>query len=115
MKVLFLAYPSENYTITNDLISYLFSKLKNPSISRIINFIDFDRAGRKSAYTAKRDYDIDYVFLTNGELGLPNNNAKDITDYVEKHSIEEAVNLINFYIKYYIIDGNSEDGEADYF
>ena len=116
-KVLFIAYPSENYIVTTEFVAYLLSLLKYPSIEYIINFIDFDRAGRKSAKATNDKFGIRYVFLTNGELGLPSNNAKDITDFVAKHGVKQAVSLIEFYIKYYILNGREteEVGETEYF
>lgn len=113
LTALFIAYPSENYILTTNVIMFLYSKLNIPNPNRIINFVDFDRAGRLTAYRANREFGIPFVFLTNGELGLPNNNAKDITDFIEKYSPKEAVGLINYYIENYIINGRIEEEDSD--
>lgn len=98
LKVLVTAYPSENYMMTDDVFYWLFDKLKEKDVTSIINFLDFDRTGRRTSKHCKDIYGIPYVFLTNGELGLPNNNAKDITDFIEKYGKSDAITIINQFI-----------------
>ena len=97
-SVLVIAYPSENYVITEDVVNWIYSKLKEPSIDRILNFLDFDFTGRKSARYANETFGIPFVFLTNGEFGLINNGAKDLTDFIEKYGLSAAASIIDAYI-----------------
>lgn len=100
-NILFIAYPSENYIINDDVVNWLLSKLKEPDIDNIINFVDFDRTGRKNTYRAYNEYGIKYVFLTNGMFGLPNYGSKDITDFIEKYGVKAAFSIINELINTY--------------
>ena len=108
----FIGYPSENFILTYDIVSWLLSKLRVKSVTRIINFTDFDRTGRANAYRAYDEFGIPFVFLTNGELGLPNYGAKDITDFIEKYKLDASYSIIKEYIKYY--EENIRTEENDY-
>jgi len=100
-QVLTVAYPSENYTMHDALYEWLINKLKDPNPTNILNFLDFDYTGRKSSRIAYEEYGIPYIFLTNGEFGVINHVAKDISDFVENHGINAAITIIKEYIKYY--------------
>lgn len=117
-SVWFLAYPTESFILNQHIITWLLSKLKVKSTSRILNFTDFDRAGRKNAYYGSNEFDVPYVFLTNGEFGLPNHGVKDITDFIEKYGISATQTIINEFIKYYeryIEIESEENSENPYF
>jgi len=99
LRILFIAYPSENFILTNDIVNWLLDRLYEPDVNNIINFLDFDRTGRRSAYYCYNEFNIPFVFLTNGEFGLDNHGAKDITDFIEKYGINATVTIINEFIK----------------
>ena len=48
----------------------------------------------------KDTYDIDYLFITRGELGLPNYECKDFADLHSKYSKQEIVNFVKETINY---------------
>lgn len=92
LKIGIINLPSENYLLKENEYEYLFNKLK-PS-GKIISFLDFDTTGRKGAKYLKNTYGIDYIFITNGEYGLPNYGCKDFSDLHYKYSKEEINNFI---------------------
>lgn len=112
-NVLFLAYPSENYILTLEIVEWLLSRLKEDDISNILNFLDFDKTGRKSSYYCYQEFGIPFVFLTNGMFGLTNYGAKDITDFIEVNGKTTAFNLINQFI--INNQSNEEFGEGNYY
>lgn len=77
--------PSENYKLTQKEYDYIISKLSNNGV--IISFMDFDRQGRECAKYLNDEYAIPYMFITNGELGLPNYGVKDFAELIEAYSI----------------------------
>ena len=67
---------------------------------KIISLLDFDKTGRAGAKYLKDTYDIDYLFITRGELGLPNYECKDFADLHSKYSKQEIVNFVKETINY---------------
>ena len=61
----------------------------------IISLLDFDYTGRSGAKYMLETYNIPYIFITRGELGLPNYNGKDFSDLHDYFN----VNQINQFIK----------------
>jgi hypothetical protein len=99
-RILFIAYPSENYLMNDDVFGWLFDLLIEKDIDNIINFLDFDRAGRRTSKYCKDNYGIPYIFITNGELGLPNHKVKDITDFIKKYGKLATIKIFNNVINY---------------
>lgn len=85
--------PSESYNLKQNEYNYLVGKLKNTGM--ILSLMDFDRTGRKCSKYLEEVYNIPYLFITRGELGLPNLKCKDFADLHEKFTKEE----INVFIK----------------
>jgi hypothetical protein len=114
LKVLFIGYPAETFVLTEDIYKWLLTKLRVPSSKNIINFVDFDKTGRRLAKHGSDTFGIKYVFLTNGEFGLHNYGAKDITDYIERYGINASFNLINKFIQtiYERIETTSDSDET---
>lgn len=84
--------PSESYKLKENEFNYLRSKLKDDGM--IFSLLDFDTTGRQGAKYLKETYDIPYLFITRGELGLPNYNAKDFSDLHDVFSKEEIKQFI---------------------
>lgn len=85
--------PSESYNLKQNEYNYLVGKLKNTGM--ILSLMDFDRTGRKCSKYLEEVYNIPYLFITRGELGLPNLECKDFADLHDKFTKEE----INVFIK----------------
>lgn len=85
--------PSENYRLNDREYEYIKNKLSPDGI--IVSLLDFDYTGRLGAKHLKDVYDIPYLFITRGELNLPNYKAKD---FAELHAIYNY-NEINQFIK----------------
>ena len=90
--------PSENYRLKDNEFYYLQNKLAENG--KIISLLDFDKTGRAGAKYLKDTYDIDYIFITRGELGLPNYECKDFADLHSKYSKEEIDNFVRETISY---------------
>lgn len=98
-SVLVIAYPSENYIITNRFIEWVLSKLRVHDVNRVFHFLDFDKTGRKTTRIGYSTFGIRYTFLTNGMFGLPNYGAKDISEFLTNFGIRATVTIINDFIK----------------
>lgn len=85
--------PSENYELKLKEYEWITRKLKDDGI--LISLLDFDTTGRKGAKYLQEAYDIPYIFITRGELGLPNYHGKDFSDLHDYFNI----NQINQFIK----------------
>ena len=85
--------PSENYHLTEIEYSFLSAKLATNGI--IVSLLDFDKTGRCGAKYMQETYNIPYIFITRGELGLPNYHAKDFTELYLCHTKDE----IDYYVK----------------
>ena len=90
--------PSETYKLKQKEYDYLKNRLKDDGI--IFSLLDFDSTGRKGAKYLQDTYDIPYIFITRGELGLPDYKAKDFADLHEVFNINEINNFINETITY---------------
>ena len=85
--------PSENYKLKEKEYEWLNNKLKPDGL--ILSLLDFDRTGRQGARYMYETYNIPYLFITRGELGLENFESKDFAELTEKFSLDE----INTFIK----------------
>lgn len=93
VKVGYVNLPSEAHNLNDSEYDFLKSRLKPNGI--LVSFMDFDTTGRRAARHMKQNYDIDYIFITNGELGLANYGAKDFAELQARHH----ANLINAWIE----------------
>lgn len=100
--------PSENYEINQNEYNYLLSRIKYGG--KLISLLDFDRTGRKGAKYLKETYDIPYLFITRGEFGLTDYNAKDFAELYEVYKRAEIVSFIDETIKYveYVYNTDAE-------
>ena len=98
LKIGVINLPSENYHLKDNEFAYLQSKLAYGG--KIISLLDFDKTGRAGAKYLKDTYNIDYLFITRGELGLPNYECKDFADLHSKYSKQEIVNFVKETINY---------------
>ena len=98
LKIGVINLPSENYHLKENEYAYLQSKLAVDG--KIISLLDFDRTGRAGAKYLKDTYDIDYIFITRGEFGLPNYGCKDFSDLHSKYSKSEIDNFVKETISY---------------
>lgn len=85
--------PSENYKLTQIEYDWLTNKLTNDGM--LLSLLDFDKTGRNGAKYLEETYNIPYLFITRGELGLPNFNCKDFADLHDRFTKEQ----INSFIK----------------
>lgn len=105
--------PSENYKLTEK--EYIWLKSKLSTNGKLISLLDFDYTGRCGAKYMFDTYDIPYIFITRGELGLPNYKCKDFADLHDKYSIEEINNFIKETITYVELKyGTVSDSDADF-
>ena len=90
--------PSENYRLKQKEYDYLVNKLGKNGM--IISLLDFDTTGRCGAKYLQETYDIPYIFITRGELGLPNYKAKDFSDLHDIYTIKQINQFISETITY---------------
>lgn len=90
-----IALPSENYKMNNTMFEWILSHLKVKDIGNIISFLDFDKIGRITSKYNNDVFGMPYMFLTRGELGLPDYGAKDPSEFIERFNIKPALNIIN--------------------
>jgi hypothetical protein len=90
--------PSENYKLKENEYDWLKRKLKEEGV--IISLLDFDATGRMGADYLRNNYNIPYLFITRGELGLPNYNGKDFADLHDYFNINQINQFIKETIKY---------------
>lgn len=90
--------PSESYKLKQNEYDWIAKKLAKDGM--ILSLLDFDFTGRRGAKYLEETYNIPYLFITRGELGLPNFNCKDFTDLHDKFSKEEISNFIKDTLKY---------------
>jgi len=106
--------PSENYRLKQIEYDWLIKKLKDDGF--ILSLLDFDRTGRDGAKYLWDNYNIPYLFITRGEFGLPNFNAKDFADLHDKYRKEQINQFIEETKRYVEIRFKQpqEDSDADY-
>lgn len=99
--------PSESYHLKQNEYNYLVNKLSDNG--KIFSLLDFDYTGRVGAKYLKEVYDIPYLFITRGELGLHNYKAKDFADLHNNYSIEEINQFVKETLTYINIKHNNEN------
>lgn len=90
--------PSETYHLKQNEYDFLNNKLADNGM--IFSLLDFDKAGRSGAKYLQETYNIPYLFITRGELGLPNYKAKDFADLHDVYTNEQINNFINETLTY---------------
>ena len=90
--------PSENYRLKQKEYDWLSNKLAEDGL--IISFLDFDATGRKGARFMLETYNIPYIFITRGELGLEDYGCKDFADLHDSYSIDDIDNFIRETLTY---------------
>lgn len=105
--------PSEVYRLTEKEYSWLTDRLAPNGM--IISLLDFDYTGRLGAKYLYDTYNIPYLFITRGELGLPNYGCKDFAELADKYTKQEINQFINETIKYVKIRfRNESDASSDF-
>lgn len=84
---------SESHYLNQCEFDYLNSKLAEGGM--IVSFCDFDKTGRKCAKHMKDAFNIPYIFITRGELGLNDYGAKDFAELKESYSDEVVNEFVN--------------------
>ena len=90
--------PSESYHLRQVEYDYLSRKLNDNGT--IISLLDFDMTGRAGAKYLQETYGIPYMFITRGEFGLPNYEAKDFSDLHDVYTIKEINTFIQETLTY---------------
>lgn len=90
--------PSENYQLKENEYDWLSKKLNANGM--LISLLDFDSTGRSGARYMQENYGIPYIFITRGELGLPNYNGKDFADLHDYFNINQINQFIKETIEY---------------
>jgi len=90
--------PSENYHLKQNEYDWLKAKLKYDGM--IFSLLDFDYTGRLGAKHLYEQYNIPYLFITRGELGLPDYGCKDFAELHDKYSIKQINQFINETLSY---------------
>lgn len=90
--------PSENYRLKANEYEWIKKKLSDDGM--IISFLDFDRTGREGAKYLLDTYNIPYIFITRGELGLEDYGCKDFADLHDKYSNNEIDRFIKETLRY---------------
>lgn len=90
--------PSENYELKEKEYEWLSKKLNSNGM--LISLLDFDSTGRGGARYMQETYGIPYIFITRGELGLPNYKGKDFADLHDYFSNSQINKFIQETITY---------------
>lgn len=90
--------PSENYKLKENEYQWLKGKLKEGGL--LLSLLDFDRTGRGGGKYLWDTYNIPYLFITRGELGLPDYQGKDFADLHDYFDKNQINNFIRETIKY---------------
>jgi hypothetical protein len=85
-----IAPQAEGHIIEENVMNDLKKRFKN-----IYSLYDFDYAGVKGANRLKDNYNIPYLFFTNGKFNTSNFHQKDFSDYLKTNGIEKTSELIN--------------------
>lgn len=86
-------YPAASYRMNDSEYRLLHNKLNENGT--IISLFDFDQAGRRAAKDLEQRYNIPYMFIPNGEFGLPNYGAKDFCELLEQYSSNIILDMLN--------------------
>lgn len=97
LKIGVINLPHETHRLRQEEYQYLISRL-TPG-GKLISLLDFDKAGRNGAKFLQETYGIPYIFITRGEFGLLDYNAKDFSDLYLTYTKDE----INEFVKNTII------------
>ena len=97
-KIGIVNLPSENYKLKQNEYDWLKNKLADTG--KIYSLLDFDTTGRCGARYMFQTYGIPYLFITNGEFGLPNIGCKDFTELHSKYTTKEIIKFVNDTYKY---------------
>ena len=115
LKIGIINLPSENYHLKENEYKWLCDKLAPDGM--IFSLLDFDTTGRNGARYLKETYNIPYLFITRGELGLPNYKAKDFADLHDVYSKEQIDQFLKETVTYVEIRDKSNDScypDADF-
>jgi hypothetical protein len=114
LKIGVVNLPSENYKLKEKEYNWLSNKLA--ANGKILSLLDFDYTGRLGAKYLYDTYDIPYLFITRGELGLPNYGCKDFAELHNKYTVKEINQFIKETIDYVEIRFRKDvpDTFADY-
>lgn len=105
--------PSENYKLNYTEYDWLVKRLADDGM--ILSLLDFDQTGRAGAKYLEETYNIPYLFITRGEFGLPNFNAKDFADLHDKFNKEQINRFIEDTKKYVEIRFRHSQDTTSYF
>lgn len=92
-KIGIVNLPSENYKLKQKEYDWLSNKLAEHG--QIFSLLDFDRTGREGARFMQETYNIPYMFITRGELGLYNYGCKDFAELCESYTHEDILRFIH--------------------
>lgn len=103
--------PSEVYHLHKEEYNVLLDRVKD--YNNIYSLLDFDRTGRIGAKLLSDNYGIKSLFITRGELGLPNYKCKDFAELEETYSEEQIDSFVKETLKYIQIkyERNAESDE----
>ena len=107
LKIGVINLPSENYHLKENEYEWLYAKLAPDGM--IFSLLDFDTTGRNGARYLKETYNIPYLFITRGELGLSDYKAKDFADLHDVYSKEQINKFLRETITYVEIRYKSND------
>ena len=107
LKIGVVNLPSENYHLKENEYEWLYDKLAPNGM--IFSLLDFDTTGRNGARYLKETYNIPYLFITRGELGLPDYKAKDFADLHDVYSKEQIDQFLKETVTYVEIRYKSND------
>lgn len=110
LKIGIVNLPSENYHLNEREYNYLSNRLDENGI--IISLLDFDYTGRVGAKYLYDTYNIPYLFITRGELGLPNYECKDFTELCDKYTNSEIHQFIKETITYVRLKYSNDDSNT---
>ena len=111
LKIGIINLPSENYHLKETEYEWLCNKLNSNGM--IFSLLDFDSTGRKGAKYLKETYNIPYLFITRGELGLENYECKDFADLHDKFNNDEIDTFIKETIRYVEIRYRKDKSNTD--
>lgn len=84
-----IAFQNEIVIPKKEIIDELKTRFK-----KIFLFYDFDLTGIRTTNKIIKQYEIDFIFLTNGKFGTIDYGAKDISDYVKIKGLKNTKKLI---------------------